>query len=148
MDEWWAVMSQLEHVYWTIALISGVLFIVVLVGTFIGGTDTDMDMDTDMEIGFQFFTFKNIVGFFTLFAWSGIASINSGNSNAVTIIISIASGAVMMIIMGMLFRFMSKQVESGTLQIENAVDKSVKYISLLEKTEVQWVKFKLKFKAP
>lgn len=128
MQDWWSAMSSIEHVYWIIALISGILFLVVLIGTFIGGTDVDMDavdmdVDSDTGIGFQFFTFKNMVGFFTLFAWSGIACINSGYSNTLTIIISIVCGLAMMLLMGWLFYFMSKQTESGTLKVTNAIGK-------------------------
>jgi membrane protein implicated in regulation of membrane protease activity len=126
MEDWWDAMSQLEHVYWMIAMISGILFVVVLVGTFIGGTDVEMDnVDADVSadggIGFQFLTFKNMVGFFTVFAWAGIASINSGYSNTVTVFISIFCGLVMMVLMAWMFFFMAKQAESGTLQIKNAI---------------------------
>ena len=101
MEEWWGAMSQIEHVYWITAFVASILFLVVLVGTIIGGGgDVDMeaadvDVDGDHGIGFQFLTFKNMVGFFTLFSWSGIASINAGNSNGVTLLISIVSGLAM-----------------------------------------------------
>jgi hypothetical protein len=126
MDEWWGMMSQLEHVYWIIALIASLVFVILLAGTIIGGTDVDMDavdadIDMDGGIGFQFLTVKNIVGFFTVFSWAGIASINSGNSNTTTIIISLAAGTGMMLIMTWLFLFMAKQAESGTLKIQNSV---------------------------
>ena len=126
MQEWWDAMSQIEHVYWVVALISGVLFVVVLVGTFLGGTDVEMDsvdveIESDHGIGFQFLTFKNMVGFFTIFAWSGLASIHSGNSNMLTIIISLVCGAAMMFLMAWLFMFLNKQSESGTLRINNAI---------------------------
>lgn len=119
-------MSQLEHVYWIIAIISGILFVVVLVGTFLGGTDVDMDgVDSDISgdggIGFQFLSFKNMVGFFTVFSWAGISSINSGYSPTTTLTISILSGLIMMLIMSSLFYFIAKQAESGTLQIKNAI---------------------------
>ena len=127
MNEWWGAMGQLEHVYWIIALISSILFLVVLIGTVIGGgAETDMDavdvdVDTDTGIGFQFLTFKNLVGFFTVFAWSGLASIKSGNTNTMTIVISLICGLAMMFLLAWMFRFMSKQAESGTLKINNAL---------------------------
>lgn len=126
MEEWWGLMSQLEHVYWIIAIISGILFVVVLVGTFLGGTDIDMDaVDSDISgdggIGFQFLSFKNMVGFFTVFSWAGISSINSGYSPTTTLTISILSGLIMMLIMSSLFYFIARQAESGTLQIKNAI---------------------------
>jgi len=126
MEEWWGAMTQLEHVYWTIALIASIIFVVLFLGTIIGGVDADMDgVDTDIDadggIGFQFLTVKNVTGFFTVFAWAGIGSINSGNSNTLTITISIISGLVMMFAMAWLFAFMARQAESGTLIIKNAI---------------------------
>lgn len=126
MEVWWGAMTQLEHVYWIIALIASIIFIVLLLGTIIGGVDADMDgVDADIEadggIGFQFLTVKNVTGFFTVFAWAGIASINSGYSNTLTITISLIAGLVMMFVMAWLFAFMAKQAESGTLLIKNAI---------------------------
>lgn len=128
MEDWWGAMTQLEHVYWIIALIASIIFIVLFLGTIIGGVDADMDgVDTDIEadggIGFQFLTVKNVTGFFTVFAWAGIASINSGYSSTLTIIISLIAGLAMMFVMAWLFAFMAKQAESGTLLIKNAIGK-------------------------
>jgi hypothetical protein len=126
MEEWWGGMTQFEHVYWIIALVASIVFVVVFLGTIIGGVDADMDgVDMDIEadggIGFQFISVKNITGFFLMFAWTGIGSIRSGHTSTITIIISIASGLLMMIIMAWLFSFMAKQAESGTLKIKNAI---------------------------
>lgn len=127
MDEWWDAMSQLEHVYWIIALISSILFLVVLVGTIVGGgadadmDAVDMDVETDMGIGFQFLTFKNMVGFFTVFAWAGLACINEGASNGVTLTVSTLCGLAMMFLLAWMFRFMAKQAESGTLKMTNTI---------------------------
>ncbi|MEO9532226.1 MAG: hypothetical protein ABJG68_10955 [Crocinitomicaceae bacterium] len=126
MEDWWGAMTQLEHVYWIIALIASIIFVVLFLGTIIGGVDADMDsVDADIEadggIGFQFLTVKNVTGFFTVFAWAGIGSINNGNSTTVTFIISLTSGLIMMIAMAWLFAFMAKQAESGTLLIKNAI---------------------------
>ncbi|MFT4601339.1 MAG: hypothetical protein ACI857_001519 [Arenicella sp.] len=126
MEEWWAGMSQFEHVYWIIALVASIVFVVIFIGTIVGGADADMegvdtDMDADGGIGFQFISIKNVTGFFTIFAWTGIGSIRNGNTATFTILMSIAAGLVMMFIMAWLFSFIAKQAESGTLQIKNAV---------------------------
>ncbi len=128
MTEWWEALAQIEKVYWGIALVASLFFVIVAIGTFIGGFDADVDMDAvdvdidgDTGIGFQFFSFKNMIGFFTLFAWSGLASINAGNSHTVTLVISSICGLAMMFLMAWLFFFMSKMAESGTLKISNAI---------------------------
>lgn len=150
MEEWWAAMSQLEHVYWISAFVSSILFLVVLIGTIIGGgADADMDaVDVDVEadtgIGFQFLTFKNLVGFFTVFSWSGIASINAGLSNGITIVISLVCGLAMMFIMAWLFLFMAKQAESGTLQIKNAIGQIGEVYMTVEKNRGAYGKVHIK----
>ena len=71
-------------------------------------------------MGFQFFTLKNFIGFFTIFSWAGIASLDSGYSNLTTVIISTISGLIMMTVMAGLFYLFSKLTDSGTMNINNA----------------------------
>ncbi|GAA3632496.1 hypothetical protein GCM10022397_17620 [Flavivirga jejuensis] len=87
-----------------------------------GIEDIDSETSGDTGIGFQFITFKNLVGFFTIFGWSGIACIDAGLPIPVTIIISIFCGLVMMTIMASMFYFMGKLADSGTLNYKNAID--------------------------
>ncbi len=91
--------------------------------------DTDLDSDADASIegdegiGFQFISIKSLVSFFTIMAWSGIACINAGLENYITIIISIGCGLLMMVIMASLYYFMGKMTENGTLNINNSTGK-------------------------
>jgi len=123
---WWDALSTIAKVYWIIAFPSTLLFLIQLVMTFIGG-DADHDMDHDAQIdadhgmGFHFVTFKNMIAFFTLFAWSGLASIEGGFSLAITIIVSTVSGLLMMVIMASLFYYISRFSHSGTLDYNNAI---------------------------
>ncbi len=122
---WWNGLQTIEKIYWMIAFPSTFLFFIQLVMTFIGG-DVDHDMDHDFDgdtggHGFHPFTFKNLVAFFTLFAWSGLASIEGGFSLLITIFISTLSGLIMMVIMAFLFYYISKFSHSGTLDLNNAI---------------------------
>ncbi len=120
-------MSTLEQTYWGIALIGSAVFLVIFMLTFIGGGDTDMEADaSDFEaddggVGFQFFTFKGIVAFFTIFGWSGVTCFDNELSIGITLIISIIAGFLMMILTSSLFYWMHKLAESGTLKMKNAV---------------------------
>jgi hypothetical protein len=86
----------------------------------IGDTDTDIDADTG--IGFQFITFKNLVGFFTIFGWSGIACLEAGFTKPISIVIAFICGLFMMVIMAAMFYFMGKLTDSGTLIYKNAIN--------------------------
>ena len=127
MVEWFSNLELFPKFYWIIALIGSLIFIFIMITTFLGidGADdfgdVDTDIDTDTGIGFQFITFKNLIGFFTIFGWSGIACIDAGFSNSLTIVISILSGLVMMTIMASMFHYMKKLNDSGTLNYKNAI---------------------------
>lgn len=120
MAEWFSNLEFLPKIYWIVAIIGSLIFSVVMVMAFTGG-DAD-DIDADLEAGFQFISFKNLVGFFTIFGWSGIACLDAGFSTPLTIIISVISGLIMMVIMASLFFFISKLSDSGTLKYKNALD--------------------------
>lgn len=124
--EWWDALELLEQIYWGIAIPFTLFFLIQVVLTFFGGDipedgSADFDIEADGGIGFQFFTLKNLVAFFTIFAWSGIASLDSGLSNFISIIISFSSGLIMMFIMGGIFYLLGKASESGTLILKNAI---------------------------
>lgn len=125
---WWDSLQTIEKIYWTIAFPATLFFFIQLIVTFISGDvdhDFDHDFDADMDGGsFHPFTFKNMVAFFTLFAWSGLASIEGGFSLAVTLFISTVSGLIMMVIMAFLFYYISKFTHSGTLDMNNAIGRT------------------------
>ncbi|XOV90862.1 MAG: hypothetical protein ACFHWX_11695 [Bacteroidota bacterium] len=125
-SEWWNSLSVIYQIYWGFAIPFTLIFIIQMVLTFIGGDlevdgNADFDVETDHGAGFQFFTLKNFVAFFTIFAWTGLASLNSGFSIETTIILSIIGGIIMMVLMGLIFYYFSRLTDSGTLNINNAV---------------------------
>lgn len=127
MTEWFDALTSFEKIYWFITVISTLMFLFVLVTTFMGVNgddigDVDAEVDADTGVGFQFFTFKNMVAFFTIFGWSGIASLDAENTKTITIIISIFSGFLMMTIMAAMFYYISKLSDSGTLKMKNALN--------------------------
>lgn len=127
MAEWFSTLTSFEKFYWIIAGISSTIFVFVLITTFLVGDadgvdgDVDAEIDADTGIGFQFFTFKNLVAFFTIFSWAGISCLDAGYGKGVTIFVSTISGLIMMFIMGALIYYINKLVSSGTLKLENAV---------------------------
>jgi len=123
---WWSALELLEKIYWGIAIPFTFFFFLQLLLTFFGSDilddgGADFDVETDDGIGFQFLTLKNLIAFFTIFAWAGIACLDSGLSNTITVIISFVSGVAMMGVMAAIFYFLGKATESGTLQMKNAI---------------------------
>jgi hypothetical protein len=127
INTWWAAKELFEQIYWAFAIPSTLLFLIILVMTFIGGDisasgDADAAIEGDEGIGFQFFTLKGLISFFTLFAWSGLACIEAGLAQALTVMISVLCGLLMMFILASIFYLMSKLSESGTLKLKYAIN--------------------------
>ncbi len=127
MMDWFSNLEALPKIYWSVALVGSLVFLVVMAMAFLGGDaddigDLDADMDADIGAGFQFISFKNLVGFFTIFGWSGIACLDAGLGTVLTVIISVVCGLLMMLVMATLFYFIYKLSDSGTLDYKNAID--------------------------
>lgn len=130
INEWWSVMTLLEQVYWIVALPSTLIFLIYMVMTFIGGdldaetdldTDVDGDFDGDTGIPYQFITLKNLLGFLTIFSWTGLAFIHGGYGLLTILISSTIAGLIMMLIMATIFYLMGKLTESGNKNLKKAV---------------------------
>ena len=131
ISSWWAALALPEKVYWIIAIPSTLLLLIQVVLTLAGGEadDFDTDFDGDLDsggdidggIGWQFFTYKNVLGFFTIFSWTGLGVLQIGLGLAFALVISIISGLIMMAIMATLFYYINKLHQSGTMIIEHAV---------------------------
>jgi len=127
ITSWWDAKEWFERIYWIIALPSTLVLLFILITTFLGGdaetdmADVDAEIDTDVGIGFQFFTFKNFIGFFTIFSWTGLACIDNGFGTGLTVLISSLAGLAMMFVMAGIYFLLSRMVDDGTLKVSNAV---------------------------
>ena len=133
MKEFFEGMSGLEQIYWIVAIIGSVIFGVIFLITIFGGMDIDADVDVDMDVdagtdfndfdsgGFHLFTFKNVMAFFTVFGWTGLSCLQNHCSTALTIIVSVFAGIVMMVLIASLFYWIMKMAQSGTMDIKNAI---------------------------
>lgn len=124
----WSELGLMPQIYWLIAIPATLVFVFILVLT-IFGSDADTDLQTDIGHGFvdgdgipfQFLSVKNIVGFFTMFGWSGLGFISTGMGPVLVILLSFLCGLAMMLAMAWLFYLMSKLTESGNMRMKNAL---------------------------
>ena len=128
MDQWFEALTLFEKIYWLVAGIASVVFIVLLILTLVGGDsdgfgeDIDTEIEGDTGIDFQFLSFKNLMGFFTIFGWSGIAALNAELPKFAVVLISVVCGLLMMLAMASLFYYLAKLQSSGTLKLKNAIN--------------------------
>lgn len=131
---WWEGMSTITKIFWLVAVSSSLIFLIQTVMTFVGADsdtgnldavgDADVSIGTDHGIGFQLISFKNLIAFFTVFGWSGLACIDSGLSIGFTITIAVVCGLLMMVIMTAIYYFMGKLTESGNVTLDKIVGKT------------------------
>src|SRR5687767_11902773 len=130
ISSWWQGLAGFEKILWAFGIIFSVLFLFqTLYSLFVGDTDdssavgsADSYIGDDTGIGHQFFTVKNLVAFFTMFGWVGIAAYNSGLNKWITVAIAFIAGFTMVLLMVFLLRNVNKLRHSGTMQIKNALN--------------------------
>jgi len=122
---WWEGLSPMLKIYWSIAVPFTLFFVLQLALSFFGAESPDdlpdAEIEADHGIPFQFLTLKNLIGFFTIFAWTGIACIEAGYSNAVSLVLAVIAGLLMMGLMAGLFYLMTRSGADGTMKIQSAV---------------------------
>jgi hypothetical protein len=129
ISSWWGELTTLESVYWAVAIPASGILVILMILTFFGGeidadvADADLEVEGDPGIGFQFFSLKNLVGFFTIFGWVGLGMIEVGYSTFATLAVSSFCGLVMMTMMAAVFFLLMRLAENGTLNMKNAIGK-------------------------
>ncbi|MBN8578439.1 MAG: hypothetical protein J0L66_15960 [Cytophagales bacterium] len=122
---WWEGLSTILKIYWGIAVPFTLFFVLQLVMSFLGAESPDdlpdAEVESDHGIPFQFLTLKNLIGFFTIFSWTGIACIEAGYSTTTSLVVAVIAGLVMMSLMAGLFYLMTRSEADGTMKIHTAV---------------------------
>ncbi len=134
ITEWWNSLSTLATIFWIVAIPTSLIFVIQLVMTIIGADaghdgvdaigDADTSIDADHGIEFQFVSLKNLIAFFTVFGWVGLACIYGELPTWAVMLIATASGIAMMFLMASIYYFMGKLTETGNVKMESAVGKT------------------------
>ena len=126
LGSWWQSVAFFEKIFWIIAILFSSLFLIQIVISLFGGADdvsgdADDYVGDDDGIGHQFFTIKNMIAFFTLFGWVGIAANSSGIGKLGTILLAFAAGAAIVFVMALLLKNVHRLRHDGTKQVRNAI---------------------------
>ncbi len=130
MKEFFASMDSTQQVYWYIAIIASVVFIIQTIMSFIGAdTDTGVDADFDSNLDggdhpFQLFSLRNLVNFFLGFGWTG-ASLYSAIDNKIVLgVIALIVGIIFIAIFFFVIRLLMRLSEDNTFKLEDTVGKT------------------------
>jgi membrane protein implicated in regulation of membrane protease activity len=117
-------LKGFEFILWIIALLFSLLFLIQTVISFIiGSGDGDLDSFDSHDHGdaASFFTLRNMIAFFTMFGWAGLAAYNSGLSNGWVVAIAVVAGASIVYLLYFIMKKAAGMRQSGTLQMKNAI---------------------------
>ncbi len=138
INDWWQTLSNAEQIFWGIALISSVLFVLQFIVTLFLGADFDGDMDVDMDLDagvdvdhggdysldtdFTLFSLRGIIAFFTFFGWAGVLALRGGASVFIAIAFAMISGGAALVLVAYLLYWFAKLTKEGNVNIQEALN--------------------------
>lgn len=128
LGTWWGNLSHTHQIFWAIALVFSILFLIQTILSMIGleFSDADLDASADggdfsMDADFSLISVKSIMAFFTLFGWAGVLLLNSGKEIWTTVGLSSIAGFVAMLSVAYLLYALTKLNESGNTDLTDAI---------------------------
>lgn len=135
--EWYNALSLTMQVYWAIALIVSLIFVIQTVLTFIGIGDVDSDVDfgfnTDVTDGgtldlggsMQLFTIRNFVNFLLGLGWGGVCLSSVIPNTFWLTVAAIAVGVIFVYAFLFIYRQMLHLEKNGAYDINDCIGKVV-----------------------
>lgn len=127
---WWQHLESFEKILWGIALVFSAFYLLQSLLSIAGGDvdhtagDSDSAIDHDDGMQYQFFSIKNMIVFFTMFGWVGLASYYSGIGKLATVLLALAGGTVVVLLMFVVLKNMSQLRHNGAMQLTNAINQT------------------------
>ncbi|MEO1624230.1 MAG: hypothetical protein AAFV25_03660, partial [Bacteroidota bacterium] len=130
--QWWSELDGVQQVFWGIALIFSVLFVIQFVLSLVG-LDFDGDADGDfsghadvdtgysLDADFTLLSVRSIIAFFTFFGWTGVIVLNGGHGTWAALGFASIAGMAAMFIVGYLMYLFSKLTQEGNVDIKEAL---------------------------
>ena len=134
---WFEGMEPSLRAYWTVALLSSLVFLIQMVLTLIGIGDTDSDVSFDgssdadlgdgsgdtMDTGgaIQLFTIRNMVNFLLGVGWGGVCFWNIIPNRVLLAVIAVLCGCLLVAAFLFMFHKLMKLESNGAFDIREAV---------------------------
>ena len=141
--EWYNALPSTLQVYWVIALITSLIFLIQMVLTFIGigDADTDVDFGGDADLGgdagfsdgdtldtggaMQLFTIRNFINFLRGLGWGGVCLYSVIPNTIVLSLVSILVGVLFVYIFLIIYKQLRKLERNGAYHIDDCVGQTV-----------------------
>ena len=124
---WWQALSGAEQIFWSIGLISNLLF-ALYIGIQVLGHDADLDTEVDDidgldtgEIQFTVLSLRSLLAFGMFLGYTGLTVLHAGFGLITAVCLGSLAGLLAAWLAFKLIRFLLKMQSSGTLILENSV---------------------------
>lgn len=128
--EYYLNLEPLLLIFWTIAIISSVIFLFQAILSLLGlGGAGDLDADFDGNLdgdgsSFQWLSFRNMVNFLLGFGWSGVLLYNQISNVSILILVSLIIGLSFVAIFVFVMKQFYRLEENNTFNIQNTLNKT------------------------
>ena len=142
ITDWWYTLSSIEQIFWGIALIFSLLFLIQFGLSLLGGdidTETDLHAETSdgsfsLDPSFTLLSVRSIIAFFTFFGWMGVLALSKGYSSSMVVLIAFGSGLAAMVTVAYLMYFFSRLAEEGNADLAELIFKNATvYLTIPER---------------
>lgn len=129
MTEWFYSLDSALKMYWIIAGVTSLVFIIQMVMTLIGmdahdGLDADFDGDMDAAGPFQLFSLRNLINFLLGFGWGGVCFYEVFSSKLVVGIVAFFVGLIFLALFFVIIKQLMKLSQDNTFKIDDTLGKT------------------------
>ena len=141
MSEWWESLTNIEQIFYVIAVVSTLILFIQLILNLIGlaGHDVDMDVghvdaiDMPDDVAFEhpdlaqhssglgLISYRTVTAFFVGFGWAGVVMLRSKAPVGLSIPIAVFIGIFFVLVVFYLMREIYKLSETGNIDFRNAI---------------------------
>ncbi len=120
LTTWWQHLPFSEQIFWSIGLISNVLFVVYVAAQFLGGHDSDIDASPDSsDLGIL--SIRGLLAFGMFMGWTGLIVLQAGLGMPAALVAGTLAGILASWLAWRLILLLLRLQVSGTLDPERVV---------------------------
>src|SRR5688500_8869010 len=110
INQWWESLTSAHQVFWFIAIIFSVLFLIQFIFLIVGFvSDSDFDQSCEagsFELEFSALSVRSIIAFFTFFGWTGVLALNNQLNVWIAVVLASVTGlSAMFLVAYMIYKF-------------------------------------------
>ena len=120
LTTWWQLQPPSEQIFWSVGLISNVLFVIYIAAQFLGGHDADVDAGPDSsDLGIL--SVRGLLAFGMFMGWTGLLVLQAGFGLPAALVTGILAGLLASWLAWRLILLLLRLQVSGTLNPDSVV---------------------------